>query len=297
MSVAAVGSRSISRAQDFASEFQIANAYGSYEELVQDEYVDAVYVASPHSEHFHHASLALNAGKPVLVEKAFTKTAGEAEQLIELAISKNLLIMEAMWTRFLPHIFEIRKIVASGELGQIINVTGDHGQLMTQGPEHRLFNKSLAGGALLDLGVYPISLAQMILGTPNSIVATGTLTETGVDEQVSAILIYEEAQAIINTTLRAKTPTVASINGTQARIEIAGDFYAPTNFDLIYSSGETKRFANEFQSRESGLAYQAVHFAQLLAEGKTDSPIMPGADTLAVMHIMDEIRKKIGFKF
>lgn len=297
MRVAAVGSRSMHRAEDFAKEFKIPNVYGSYEELVQDSAVDAIYVASPHSEHFKHASLALNAGKPVLVEKAFTKTADEAANLIELAKSKHLLLMEAMWTRFLPHMDVIRQLIQSGELGQIISVTGDHGQLMTHDADHRLFNKALAGGALLDLGIYPISFVSMILGAPNAIHAHGTLTQTHVDEQVSAIFTYPKAQAIINTTLRAKTPTVAVVNGTDARIEIRGDFYAPNSFDLIYSDGKKLTFENTFSGRDSGLAYQAAHFAILLALGRKDSPIMPLQETLAIMKIMDEIRQQIGYHF
>ena len=297
MSAEAVGSRSMERATAFANEFGIPKAYGSYEELVSDPDVDAIYVASPHSEHFRHATLALNAGKPVLVEKAFTKTADEASELIELAKAKNLLLMEAMWTRFLPHMDVIRQLVAGGVLGEIKGVSGDHGQLMTQGPEHRLFNKALAGGALLDLGVYPISFASMILGTPLKIKTEGSLTETGVDEQLTSIFTYENATAEIKTTLREKTPTVAKIVGTAARIEIDGDFYAPNSFTLIFADGRSEKFKNSFDGRQSGLAYQAAHFARLLVEGKTDSPLMPLSETLSIMQTMDEIRRQVGYVF
>jgi predicted dehydrogenase len=297
MRVGAVGSRSIERANTFASQFVIPRAYGSYEELVSDVAVDAIYVASPHSEHFKHASLALNAGKPVLVEKAFTKTAAEASELIALADEKNLLIMEAMWTRFLPHMDVIRQIVASGVLGEIKEVSGDHGQLMTQGPEHRLFNKALAGGALLDLGIYPISFASMLLGKPLAIEAQGSLTETGVDAQVTANFTYSNAKATIKTTLLEKTPTVAEIVGTEARIEIRGDFYAPNSFELIFANGNRSTFLNNFDGRKSGLAFQAAHFAKLLKESATDSPIMPVSESLSIMQTMDEIRSQIGYSF
>lgn len=297
MTALAVGSRSINRASDFAKEYGIPKAYGSYEELVCDSDIDAVYVASPHSEHATHAKLALNAGKPVLVEKAFTKTADEASEIIALAKSKNLLLMEAMWTRFLPHMDVIRQLIKQGVLGEIQYVYGDHGQLMTQGPEHRLFNKSLAGGALLDLGVYPISFASMLLGTPLSIKAEGSLTETGVDEKVAATFYYPNATAHIHTTLREKTQTNAEVAGTKARIEIEGDFYAPTRFTLNFNEGQQSVFENTFNGRQSGLAYQAAHFSRLLAEGKTESPIMPLSETLTIMQTMDEIRNQIGYTF
>lgn len=295
MNIHAVGSRSIQRAESFAAEFGIPKAYGSYEELVADTDIDAIYVASPHSEHFAHARLALEAGKPVLVEKSFTKTAAEASELVNLARDKNLLVMEAMWTRFLPHIDVVLQLVRNGAIGEILSVTADHGQLMKFGPEHRVFNKKLAGGALLDLGIYPISFAVMVLGVPDRISAIGALTQTDVDEQVSAIFSYPHAQALINTTLAAKTPTVATINGTDARIEIHGDFYAPIDFDLIYPDGERISYKNTSSSREGGLAYQAAHFAELLVDGRIDSNIMPAAETVAIMKMMDEIRDQIGY--
>jgi predicted dehydrogenase len=168
---------------------------------------------------------------------------------------------------------------------------------MTQGPEHRLFNKSLAGGALLDLGIYPISFASMLLGKPMAIDAQGSLTETEVDAQVTANFTYANAKATIKTTLLEKTPTVAKIIGTDARIEINGDFYAPNSFDLIFADGNRSAFLNKFDGRKSGLAFQAAHFARLLKEGSADSPVMPVLETLAIMQNMDEIRSQIGYSF
>ncbi len=297
-SVVAVGSRSYERAEQFAQQYAISRAFGSYEELVQCSEVDAVYIASPHSEHHAHALLALDAGKAILVEKSFTKTADETRDVIATARANNLLAMEAMWTRFLPHISVIRQIASSGVLGRIVNVSADHGQLMTQGPEHRLFNKNLAGGALLDLGVYPVSFVSMILGAPVRITASGTLTDTGVDAQISAVFDYNDgAQALINTTLLAKTPTAAVINGTRGRIEIHGDFYAPTSFDVIFADNSRYTWQNTFVSRESGYAFQAAHFAALLHEGKTESPLISLNETLSIMETMDEMRTQVGYHF
>ena len=179
--VAAVGSRSLERAQAFAAEFGAERAHGSYEALVGDPEVDAVYVASPHSAHHDHAMLALEAGKPVLVEKAFARNAAEATAVIEAARARGLLVVEAMWTRFLPHLDVVRRCLEEGVLGEVVAVEADHGQLLhPDGPE-RMTEPALAGGALLDLGIYPIAFAHLALGGFTAVQATGTLIDTGVD--------------------------------------------------------------------------------------------------------------------
>ncbi len=292
--ISAVGSRSLGRAKEFAQKFnkdENIRAYGSYEELVQDDAIDAVYVASPHSEHLAHVSLALNAQKPVLVEKAFTQNAKQARELVELARSKNLLLVEAMWTRFLPHIDVVRQIVESGELGEIESIIADHGQAMNFPPEHRLQNPALAGGALLDMGIYPLSFMHMVLGVPDSVSANATLTSTGVDETLSATLRWNTAHGLLNTSQKAKTPTTASISGTRARIEIPHNFYQPNEVHLIYTDG------TRFHSRPdavAGLAYQAAEFARLLAAGDIESSYITHDDSIAIMGIMDEMRKQVG---
>ena len=179
--VVAVGSRSSERARDFADEFAIQTAYGSYEELVADDDVDAVYVASPHSEHRDHALLAIEAGKPVLVEKAFARNAAEARQVMLAAEARGLLVMEAMWSCFLPHYDVVRHVVESGLIGDIVAVFADHGQCLYPDGPARLAQPELAGGALLDLGVYPVAFADLVLGAPERLTATGTLTDLGVD--------------------------------------------------------------------------------------------------------------------
>ena len=224
--VVAAGSRSLDRARAFADRFGIERAYSSYEQLVGDPDIDAVYVASPHSEHAAQALLAISAGKPVLVEKAFARNASEARQVVGAARAAGVLAMEAMWTRYLPQSDVIAQLLADGVLGEVVTVLADHGQSFDFDPNGRLFNPALAGGALLDLGVYPISFASFVLGNPDEIVATGTRTATGVDAQVGVVLSTGAAQACINTTLLARTPTTASISGSAARLEISGPFYA-----------------------------------------------------------------------
>ena len=200
--------------------FGISSCYGSAEQLVNDDTVQAVYVASPHNAHYEQALLAINAGKHVLVEKAFTENAVQARQLVEAATAAGVTLMEAMWTRFLPGMDVVRQLIADGALGDICTVIADHGQHFDFDPAHRLFSPALAGGALLDLGVYPISFASFVLGTPDAIVAVGHRTVTGVDAQVSAVLRYSGAHALVNTTLLARTPTTATISGVSGRIEI-----------------------------------------------------------------------------
>ena len=226
-------------ANRFADRFDIPNRHASYEALVADPDVDVVYVATPHPMHHPNTLLALQAGKPALVEKAFTMTAAEAEDLVATARAEGLFLMEAMWTRCLPHIAEIRRLLAEGALGDIVTVIADHGQWFEKDPEFRLFAPELGGGALLDLGVYPVSFASMVLGKPDRIVTLIDPAFTGVDGQTSMLFGYANgAQAVLNCTLFAKSPTRGAIVGTEARIEIEGEFYAPTSFTLISRTGE-----------------------------------------------------------
>jgi predicted dehydrogenase len=284
----AVGSRTIASANTFGDRFDIARRYGSYEELVNDPEVDAVYIGTPHPMHFENAKLALESGKPVLVEKAFTMTEQEAIDLVKIARRQNLFLMEAMWTRCLPHVASVNAVIASGELGDIVCVEADHGQYFDYDPTSRWFNPELGGGALLDLGVYPVSFASMLLGTPSKMVTMVDLAPTGVDDQVSMIFSYEGgAQAYLNTTSRAKTPTTATISGTKARIEIAGDFYAPSTFTLTTRAGETQRF--EFSTQGRGLHYEAAEVARCVREGLVESPLMPLDETVSIMRTMESV--------
>jgi predicted dehydrogenase len=295
--VVAVGSRSAERARQFADRFGIERAYGSYEALVSDPGVDAVYIASPHSEHYHQATLALAAGKPLLIEKAFTQNAAQAAEVLATAGAAGILVMEAMWTRFLPHLDVIRQLIADGGLGEVRTVIADHGQYFDVGPEHRLLNPSLAGGSLLDLGIYPVSFASFVLGRPDSVTAQGELTATGVDAQVSAVLRTGPAHALVSSTLTAKTPTTATVSGTLARIELAGDFYQPQQVRLIHRDGREAWSEVTALSGHHGIAYEAAHFAGLLAEGAVESPLLPWSETLDIMRTLDEIRAQIGLHY
>lgn len=293
----AVGSRSAERAGAFADRFGAQRSYSSYEQLVSDPEVDAVYIASPHSEHAKQALLAIAAGKPVLVEKPFARNAAEAAAVADAARAAGVLAMEAMWTRFLPQTDVIGRLLADGALGEVGTVLADHGQYFEPDPTGRLFNPELAGGALLDLGVYPISFASFVLGQPDSIVASGTVTTTGVDAQAGMVLTTGSAQACLNTTLAAKTPTTASICGTAARLEISGPFYAPGTLTLRANDGrELVRELDEINGHY-GMSHEAAHLATLIREGATDSPLLPLAETVAVLSTIDEVRRQLGVSY
>ncbi len=286
--VAAVGSRSQEAADRFAERLGIDRAHSSYEALVADPGIDVVYVATPHPMHRDNAILALEAGKPVLVEKPFTMSAAEARDIVRVAREKRLFAMEAMWTRFLPHIAVIRDWLSQGALGEIVSVSADHGQWFAEDPEFRLFAPQLGGGALLDLGIYPVSFASMVLGTPDRLVSISDPAFTGVDAQTSMLFGYASgAQAVLTCTLRAKSPTTASIVGADARIEIDGDFYAPTSVRLIPRVGEPTLVTPQHEGR--GLRHQADEVARRLAAGDLESPMMSLEETITIMETMDAV--------
>ena len=284
----AVGSRSQASADRFADEFGIENRHGSYESLVADPAVDVVYVATPHPMHHDNAILALRAGKNVLVEKPFTMNAAEARDVVRVARERRLFAMEAMWTRFLPHVAVIRDWLARGLLGDVVTVTADHGQWFAEDAGFRLFAPELGGGALLDLGVYPVSFASMVLGRPSRVVSMSDPAFTGVDAQTSMLFGYDSgAQAVLTCTLRAKSPTRAAIVGTDARIEVEGDFYAPVAVTLRPRKGDPIRVESAHEGR--GLRHQADEVARRLAAGDLESPLMPLDETISIMETMDRV--------
>jgi predicted dehydrogenase len=289
-----VGSRAEPTARRFAEEHGVPRAYGSYEDLVADADVDAVYVATPQTRHAADVRLALEAGKPVLCEKPFTMTAAEARDVVALARSTGLFLMEAMWTRFLPHMRRIDELLADGRLGEIVSVVADHGQYIPDDGQHRLHRPELGGGALLDLGVYPVSFASHVLGRPTLVSAAGTMLPNGLDEQTSMVLTYDSgAHAVLTTTLAARTPNRAAISGTRARIEIGEVWYARGPFTVI---GEGQEVIERYERPHAGtgLWYQAAAVGELLRAGATESPLMPLDETIAVLDVLDEARRQIG---
>jgi len=295
--VTAVGSRSPAGAERFARQFGIPHAHGSYEALVADPEVDIVYVATPHPMHAANALLALNAGKHVLVEKAFTVNAREARQIVDLATEKRLVVMEAMWTRFLPHMVRIRDIVASGVLGEIRSVVADHTRHLSEDPAHRLNALELGGGALLDLGIYPISFVWDILGKPEQISAMARFKATGADAEVATV--FRHANNAISTTLSTSDnpgTNTAMILGSKARIEIATVWYEPTSFRVLDVDDKViETFDGHVEGR--GMQFQAAEVERLVTAGELSSKIMPAAQSVAIMETLDTIRQQIGLKY
>ena len=297
LDLVAVGSRSAETASAFAAEFDVPHVHDSYEALVADPDVDIVYIATPHPFHAEQAILALEAGKHVLVEKPFTLTEAEAARVRDVAASRGLLAMEAMWTRYLPHMVRIREILAAGTLGEIRVVTADHTQKISSDPGHRLNALELGGGALLDLGIYPISFAWGVLGAPVTISAAARLGETGADTEVATI--FTHASGAISTTVsasRSAGPNTASVVGTDARIDIDRVWYTPTTFRVVTPDGTVlEEYSSDVAGR--GMQYQALAAEQLVAAGAIDGDILPIDETVAIMGTLDAVRDIVGVRY
>ncbi len=293
--VGAVGSRTLSNAQEFAKTFGGAT-YGSYEELISDPEIDAIYVATPHPAHKDNVIAALNAEKPVLCEKPFAVNAVEAQEMVAAAQKNNVALMEAMWSRYLPHYAQVRQIIASRILGEILTIHADHGQRLADQNIPRLVEPSLAGGALLDLGIYPVSFAHMILGNPTKITASGVLTGKGVDAQTSMIFDYANgAQAVLNTTMIEQTPCRAVVAGVNGWLEIDRVFYSPTSMRVTLFDGSVTNYPNTYAGH--GLREQAEAFKRLVVSGQNQSEILNWKDTVDIMQTLDTVRAQIGLRY
>ena len=295
--VQAVGSRTLESSKSFADNFNIPTAHESYEALVSDPDVDVVYVATPHTYHHAHALLALNAGKHVLVEKPFTINAREAQDIVALAESKGLVVLEAMWSRFLPHMARIREIIQQGALGEVRKVVASHNQNLPKDPAHRLNDPALGGGALLDLGIYPVSFAFDVFGAPSRIQASASMTATGVDRQTAAIFEYAQGQqAYVDCALDMAGANRAVIIGTEGWIDIESIWYNPTPFTRYDTQGNVlERFDQPVSSR--GMQFQAAELERLVKTGATAGEILPPAESVSIMAAMDEIRRQINLSY
>lgn len=295
ITIQAVGARDLARANEFADKFAIPNRHQGYEALVNDPEVDVIYVSTPHPWHHEHALLALNAGKHVLLEKPFTINAREAQEIKDLAARKGLFALEAMWTRFLPSMDAIFEVISSGILGELRLVAADHSQYLPH--VERLWNPALGGGALLDLGIYPVSFALRVLGLPRMTTARATLTGQKVDETTSIIFEYENgAQATLTTCMSAAGPVTATVTGTYGRIEIDGPFYNQTSFKVYNQGGEVIQSYDE-KIVGIGRQYQGLHLEKCVAEGLLESPTMSLTETVEIMQVMDALRAQIGVSY
>jgi len=292
----AVGSRSLSRAQAFAAEHGVARAYGSYAEVCEDPEVDVVYVATPHSDHYATTRYALEAGKAVLCEKAFTVNAAQARELVALARAKGLFLMEAMWMRTNPLHLQLRDVVASGAIGRVTQIRAELGFAAEYDPNGRLFSPELAGGALLDVGVYPVALAYHLLGVPDGVHAFARLAPTGVDAATNLVLRYTDgACAMLTGALDTHLSNVAVIAGTEGFIRLPRSFHDTDRFTVHRPDRETEEYS--VQLLGVGYAHEALEVARCLREGLTESPLVSLADSLAVMDVLDEARRQIAVTY
>ena len=292
----AVASRSIDRANEFATRHGAARAYGSYEELVADPDVQAVYVANPHNFHKDSTILCLERGKAVLCEKPFAVNAGEAQAMVDAARANNVFLMEAMWTRFLPAWQQVRSWITEGRIGEVRLLNGTFGFRTNADPAGRLLNPDLAGGALLDVGIYVTSAAYWVTGQdPVSVASEMNLGETGVDEQSTLLFRYANgALAMLGCAVRTNTRHVFTIYGTDGWIEVPHQFWNTTGA-ILHVGDEETRFAEPHLS--NGYEYQAREVAECIARGRNESEILPLEETVRIMKTLDTIRAQNGFVY
>lgn len=294
--ITAVGSRTQASADQFGDQWNIPNRHASYEALAQDPDVDVIYIATPHSHHYDNMKLCLNAGKHVLCEKAFTLNAAQATECIALARQKNLFLMEAIWTRFLPAIAQVRDWVAAGEIGDVRLIQADFCFHLPYDPAHRLYNPELGGGALLDLGIYPLSFTTMLLGFPASVQSQAHLSPTGVDELDNMLLVYENgATASLTCSMRLDRPREAFVVGTAGYIKVHQPFFYPTQLTLAKHGRDPETHTIPYQS--NGYLHEVEEVHACLQAGRTESNLISLDETLNLMKFMDERRAEWGVRY
>lgn len=291
----AVGSRNQASAEAFAKEFDIPNVHASYEALVNDPDVDAIYIGTPHVFHADNIKLCLNAGKHILCEKPITINSPELESCIALAQEKNLFLMEAMWTRFVPAIVETQKLVASGVIGDIRLIKADFSFYMPIQPEHRAFNPQLGGGALLDVGVYPIWFTTFFLGMPESVQSHAIIGESGVDEQCTMLLSYPSASALLSAGITGELRNEAVIKGTKGKIIVQSPFWVPDRITVHIYGEEAEERHIPYDGNGYNYEAEAVHKA--INAGKIEHEIVSQAESIATMKMMDAMRHDWGLSY
>lgn len=293
--VTAVGSRALERAEAFAGPRGL-RAHGSYESLAADPEVDVVYVATPHTAHAEVALAALEAGKHVLVEKPFGISAAQAEAIADAARSRGLFAAEALWTAFLPSYDVARQLVRGGHLGGLTAVVGDYGEYLP--PSHRAHEPALAGGPLLDLGIYLLALATDLLGDPDRVLCLGAALPSGVNGQLSALLGFPGgAQATLMTTMLGFTPAQLTVVGTEAALTFDGPFNSPGGLTVRTADGTVHRWDGTPGSHVDGLHFQAAAAARAIAAGQTEVAERPLGLSITALRVADELRRQAGIVF
>jgi predicted dehydrogenase len=292
----AVGSRSIDNAKVFAEKFGIPKFYGSYEELANDSEVDVIYVATPHVFHLENTLLCLNKGKAVLCEKPFAINQNQVQQMIDTARRKNLFLMEALWTRFIPTIDKTIEIINSGAIGEVKYITSDFGFKPPVNPAGRLYNPDLGGGSLLDIGIYPVFIALLLLGVPDDVKAIARKTDQGIDETISMIFDYHSGQqASLFSTIKAPTNVETEIFGTLGKITLKRKWHNPTWLSIIMNDESQEEITFDYKS--NGYEWEAQEVTNCLLEGKTQSERMNWDFSLKLISLLDRIREICGIRY
>ncbi|QNM86011.1 Gfo/Idh/MocA family oxidoreductase [Polaribacter pectinis] len=290
----AVASRNMDNANEFAKKYNAKKAYNSYKDLAKDPEVEAIYIATPHSFHKEHAVLCLQNKKAVLCEKPFVMNSKEVAEMIAIAKENNTLLMEALWTYFLPHYKFALEFLQQEKLGKVIELQADFGFHPTYNEESRVFKKEVGGGSLLDIGIYPIFAALSTLGNPKNIKANATFFENGADSSCSMVFQYENSKAILKSTLLEETKTEAIFTCEKGKLIINRQFHAPSSVTII---SEEKEETIQFENKTNGYNFEIEHFNQLLRDGKKESNIMTFDFSKNLMKTLDDVREIIGLEY
>ena len=292
----AIGSRTFEQAEKFASDYHVSKIYGSYESLVHDNEIDVVYIATPHNLHLENTLLALHNGKNVLCEKPIGVNLSETKKMFSVAKEKNLFLMEAMWSRFLPHIIKAKELIESGAIGDVRLLTATFCMRSENGPEHRHYNIDLCGGTILDIGIYNIFLSLFLLGKPVNFSASATLSEQGIDTNCSYNFVYpDQKMAVMYSSFLADPEIVATIHGTTGSIDLEHLWFCPGALKLKMKNGEEHIF--RFEIRGNGYEFEAEEVAKCLLTGKTQSELWTPDDSRSLAEMMDKIRKQCGIVY
>jgi len=294
----AVGSRSKTGADEFAARFRVKHCHSSYEELALNTEVDVIYIATPHNLHYENTLLCLNHNKAVLCEKPFAINSRQTVEMIALAKEKKLFLMEARWTKFLPHFIKMREMVAAGMLGGIKAVLANFGFKPLPPVNPRLFDPALGGGTIMDIGIYNVFMAMDILGMPDHIDAVMTPASSGVDEQCAILFRYKNgAMAQLFSSFSTNLATDMDICGSNGRIRLTSRFYEPSATIEYYNGRDAEKQVPVEKGSGGGYNYEAAHVNECLRNGLTESPVIPFADTLQLMETLDKIRELAGVKY
>jgi predicted dehydrogenase len=290
-----IASRNLEKAKGFGLKFNSAVAYGSYEDLASDPNIDAIYIATPHSFHKEHTLLCLNHKKPVLCEKPFAMNLEEVNEMIQLSKQNNTLLMEALWTAFLPHFQYVQSLISQKLFGNVLKLEADFGFYPQYDENSRIFDKSVGGGSILDIGIYPIFAALSTLGQPNTIKAKADFFPTGADSKCEIVFQYNNAEAILKSTFLEETKTEAVFTCEEGTIKINGRFHEPSTITLIDKHGNSE--LKKIDYKTIGYSYEIEHFNELIRNDKVESDIMTFKKSCQLISTLDEIRSLIGLTY